>query len=118
MTDRPSDAERLSEISRLSGVLAERVLDAQIMSEPIQDLQIKALLDAALLLEEYAVPLPPLLTQILHEVSDDVFGEGGPDDTAPTTELDAKVGSAEGGEGSAKTLSFSRLLRPFRGSKP
>ena len=47
MTDRPSDPERLSEISRLAGVLAERVLDAQIMSEPIQDVQIKALLDAA-----------------------------------------------------------------------
>lgn len=117
MTDRPSDAERLSEISRLAGVLAERVLDAQIMSEPIQDVQIKALLDAALLLEEYAVPLPPLLTQILHEVSDDVFGDGDSAETTPSGETEAPVGAAESESGSAKTLSFSRLLRPFRGSK-
>lgn len=117
MTARPSDAERLSEISRLAGVLAERVLDAQIMSEPIQDAQIGALLDAALLLEEYAVPLPPLLTQILHEVSDDVFGK----DEAEAVDLpgtpETQVAAAERHDVPAKASNFSRLLRPFRGSK-
>ena len=68
MTERLVPVERLSEVARLATLLADRVLDAQIMNRPISDLQIRALLDAALVLEEHQMPLPPLLMQILHEV--------------------------------------------------
>jgi hypothetical protein len=56
---------RLSEVSRLAGQLADRVLSAQIASQPIPEAQIHALLDA------YAVKLPPLLEQMIGKVEDD-----------------------------------------------
>ena len=71
MTNLPLSAERLSEVSRLATLLADRVLEAQIMSRPILDAQVRALLDAALVLEEHSVPLPPLLKQILSQVGKD-----------------------------------------------
>ena len=58
--------ERLSEVARLAGLLADQVLDAQILSRPIPDHHIRTLLSAAFLLEEYGVPLPSLLQQIVH----------------------------------------------------
>ncbi len=59
--------ERLSELARLAGLLADQVLDAQIMGRPVPDQQIRTLLSAAFLLDEYGVPLPSLLQQIVHE---------------------------------------------------
>ncbi|MCJ2111576.1 hypothetical protein MKK64_10265 [Methylobacterium sp. E-025] len=58
--------ERLSEVSRLAGLLADQVLDAQIMSRPVSDQHIRTLLSAAFLLDEYGLPLPSLLQQIVH----------------------------------------------------
>ena len=58
--------ERLSEVSRLAGLLADQVLDAQIMSRPVPDQHIRALLSAAFLLDEYGIQLPSLLQQIVH----------------------------------------------------
>jgi len=60
--------ESLSEVSRMATLLASEVLDAQIMSRPIPDDHIRSLLEASLLLKEYGVDLPPLLSQIMHEV--------------------------------------------------
>ncbi|WP_210248458.1 hypothetical protein [Methylobacterium sp. WL103] len=42
------------------------MLDAQIMNRPVPDQHIRTLLSAAFLLEEYGVPLPSLLQQIVH----------------------------------------------------
>ncbi|MCJ2079036.1 hypothetical protein MKK68_25950 [Methylobacterium sp. E-016] len=58
--------DRLSEVSRLAGLLADQVLDAQIMSRPVPDQHIRTLLSAAFLLDEYGLPLPSLLQQIVH----------------------------------------------------
>ncbi|MFB8786991.1 hypothetical protein, partial [Pasteurella multocida] len=58
----------LSEVSRLATLLADQTLDAQIKSRPIPDDQVQALLDAAVLLDEYGQELPPLLGQIVHEI--------------------------------------------------
>lgn len=55
-------SERLSEAARL----ADQVLDAQIINRPVPDQHIRTLLSAAFLLEEYGVPLPSLLQQIVH----------------------------------------------------
>jgi hypothetical protein len=61
-------AEGLSEVSRLATLLASDVLDAQIMGRPIPDSHIRSLLEASLLLREYDVDLPPLLSQIMRGV--------------------------------------------------
>ncbi|MCJ2103954.1 hypothetical protein MKK70_00850 [Methylobacterium sp. E-041] len=58
--------DRLSEVSRLAGLLADQVLDAQIMSRPVPEQHIRALLSAAFLLDEHGLPLPSLLQQIVH----------------------------------------------------
>ncbi|MCJ2075637.1 hypothetical protein MKK68_08220 [Methylobacterium sp. E-016] len=95
-----ASSERLPELSRLTGLLADQVLDAQIMSRPILDQHIRALLDAALLLDEYGVPLPPLLTQIVYEIDTE---------TGRMAETDAVV------QDEAKSMAW--LLRPFQGRK-
>ncbi|MCJ2104355.1 hypothetical protein MKK70_02940 [Methylobacterium sp. E-041] len=61
-----ASSERLPELSRLAGLLADQVLDAQIMSRPVPEPHIRALLSAAFLLDEYGLPLPSLLQQIVH----------------------------------------------------
>ena len=68
MSTQAASPDRLSEVSRLAGLLADQVLDAQIFSRPIPDLHIRTLLSAAFLLEEYGIPLPSLLQQIVHGV--------------------------------------------------
>ena len=101
MTGQAATTERLSEVTRLATLLADRVLDAQIMSRPIADVQIRALLDAAIVLEEHSMPLPPLLMQILHEV-DEASSQG-------------KLGAVQDGGEQGKARGFTRLLRSFRG---
>ncbi|MCJ2075291.1 hypothetical protein MKK68_06410 [Methylobacterium sp. E-016] len=61
-----ASSARLSEVARLAGLLADQVLDAQIMSRPVSDQHIRTLLSAAFLLDEYGLPLPSLLQQIVH----------------------------------------------------
>jgi hypothetical protein len=112
MTERLAPVERLSEVARLATLLADRVLDAQIMSQPISDLQIRALLDAALVLEEHQMPLPPLLTQILHEVGT-ASSRNASDKTS--SRADGRPPRAtQGDDGEGVVGSFTRLLRSFR----
>ena len=93
--------ERLSEVSRLASLLADQVLDAQIMSRQIPDQHIRALLDAALLLDEHDVPLPALLTQIIHEID---RGTG-------------RMSTAPDAAEHAEVKGMAWLLRPFQGRK-
>lgn len=91
---------RLSEISRLATLLADRVLDAQIMKRPVSDDDIRSLLDAGLLLKEYKFELPSLLGQIM------LAAEKSEPDVSPKPETDAEeVGR------------LAWLLRPFKGEK-
>ena len=76
MTDPSPSPERLQEVSRLAGALAERVRAAQMLGEPVEDAQVKALLEAALLLEESGIAQPPLVMEALQKV-DDVSARGG-----------------------------------------
>ncbi|MCJ2082753.1 hypothetical protein [Methylobacterium sp. J-090] len=61
----PDPTSRLAEVSRLATLLADRVLDAQIMKRPVRDDDIRSLLDAGLLLKEHGKELPSLLGQIM-----------------------------------------------------
>lgn len=103
-------AGRLSEVSRLASLLADRVLSAQIASQPIPKAHIHALLDAAIILEKYEVRLPPLLEQMVETLEDEDAG------TPARTEIDeAATVPAEGEEADAKRLAW--LFRPFQGTK-
>ena len=98
--DMTASPERLSEVSRLAGLLADQVLDAQIMSRPIPDQHIRALLDAAFLLGEHSIPLPPLLMQIVHEIDLET----------------GRMAVADAAE-QAEVKGMAWLLRPFQGKK-
>lgn len=50
-------------------LLSNQVLDVQIMKRPVSENHVRCLLEAALLLEEYGYPLPPMLGQIMHEIN-------------------------------------------------
>lgn len=96
-------AARLQEMSRLAALLADRVLDAQIMSQPVPDGHIRSLLEAALLLREHGQELPSLLGQIMHGVSA----------TQPQNFAEEQHDAAEN-EGTGR---LAWLLRPFQGLK-
>ena len=101
MTGHRELTDRIPEVLRLTSVLAEQVLDAQIMRRPVPDEQIRALANAALLLEEHGVTLPPLLMQVLHEVGADGASE----------DAGSRDGDAE------KSRGLGWLLKPFQGSR-
>ena len=94
----------LAEVSRLSRLLADQVLDAQIMNRPVPDSHIRALLEAALLLREYGQELPSLLSQIMHAVDK-------PEADVPV-EVQAKADAAED-----DVSRLAWLFRPFQGTK-
>ncbi len=92
----------LSEVSRLATLLADQALDAQIMSRPIPDDQVQALLDAAVLLDEYGQEIPPLLGQIVHEIGS----------SAPERAVRSAKRADEDEVGR-----MAWMLRPFRSAK-
>jgi hypothetical protein len=67
----PTDA-RLSEIVRLTNLLADRVLDARIMGDPVDEADIEALLKASLLLSEFGQEAPPLLDRLIRNLRAEV----------------------------------------------
>ena len=69
--------DRLAEVSRLSTLLADRVLAAQATDEPVPKAHINALLDAAIILDKYEVDLPASLGQIIDQISDAEAEEAG-----------------------------------------
>ena len=95
---------QLSEVSRLATLLADRVLDAQIMSRPVPDEHIRILLEAALLLREYGQELPSLLSQIMHGVDKPEA------DVAPEVQQ-----KADAADDDVSRLAW--LFRPFQGRK-
>lgn len=101
--DARDSGDKLPEVSRLAALLARNVLDAQIEGRPVPDDQIRFLLDAALLLNEYGVALPSLLGQIMHGAS-----EPKADDPSPP------IGSAAADDDAGR---LAWLLRPFQARK-
>lgn len=57
--------ERIDKVARLATLLADQVLNAQLLRRPVPDDHIRSLCEAGLLLKEYGVELPSLLEQIL-----------------------------------------------------
>ena len=82
--------DRLSEVLRLMAALSDQVLDAEIMSRPVPDDQVRALAGAARLLQDHGVEWPPLLSQVLHELALET-ADGRSDTEAVGTENEAKA---------------------------
>ncbi len=101
--ERAETLDRLSEVARLATLLADQVLDAQIMSRPVPDGHIRALLEAALVLREHGQELPSLLGQIMHGVSAE----------QPQNHTEAQQGAAE----DEATGRLAWMFRPFQGTK-
>ena len=93
--------ERLSEVTRLATLLADRALDAHIERRPIPDDQVRALVDAALLLDAYGQALPPLVGQVLHEVGSGPAAARGPRERRDADEIGR----------------LAWMLRPFRSAR-
>lgn len=68
MNDDELGADRMSEVVQMAGKLADRLLDAQIMRKELPADQVRALVDAAVLLEERGVPWPPMMIQVLQAI--------------------------------------------------
>ncbi|WP_455989303.1 hypothetical protein [Methylorubrum extorquens] len=61
MTDAGAQSDKLGEVARLASLMADRILEAQIMERPIPQEQLNALVNAAWLLQDHDVPWPPLV---------------------------------------------------------
>ena len=96
---------RLERVLRLTTQLADRVLDAQIMKRPVPEDQARALASAARLLHDHGVESPPLLTQVLHELAQEV-GQGEP---SRCEEIEAET--------NPKVAQLKRFLGVFRREK-
>ena len=108
-------ADRLPELSRLAARVAATVLDAQIAGRPVPDDQIRYLLDAALLLNEYGAELPSPLDQIMQDASTPKAPEAQPEDAESGNAGPADAAPAEVQDDDAGRLAW--LLRPFQGAK-
>jgi hypothetical protein len=75
MANEAPDAGGMSEVVRMAGMLADRLLDAQIMRKDLPVDQVRALVDAAVLMEERGVPWPPMMAQVLQSVETELRGE-------------------------------------------
>lgn len=67
MASAGTQPEKIGEVSRLATLAAERILEAQMTERPPSRELFVAFVSAARLLEEYDVPWPPLVEQVLFE---------------------------------------------------
>ena len=83
------NGERLSEVSRLAGVLADQVLRESMIGETSMT-KLTALGKAALLLQDYDRPVPDLVVDVLSRAT---LGEDGAEDGLP--QADAAEGERD-----------------------
>ena len=97
--DTPHKVERLAEIARMADLLADRILNAQIMGRPVKESDILALLEASLLLSERGQETPPMVAQVVRRL-----------DAARTADLDDTSDEEERQD----TERLARSLRPLQ----
>lgn len=68
MTSESTAPPGMSEILAMAGELAERLLGDQAEGRDLPDDQVRALVKAAMLLEEHGVPWPPTMMQVLQAI--------------------------------------------------
>lgn len=83
MTTASSAPPGMNEILEMSGELAERMHEDQTAGRDVSEDRVRALVKAAMLLEEHGLPWPPRMMQVLQDIdrptSEDV-DEPGPDE--------------------------------------
>ncbi|GJD94533.1 hypothetical protein [Methylobacterium iners] len=72
----PSKDDRLEQVARMADLLADRILNAQILGREVKDSDILALLEASLLLSEYGQETPPLVMQVVRRLDAAKSNEG------------------------------------------
>ncbi|ACK81014.1 hypothetical protein [Methylorubrum extorquens] len=93
MTDAGAQSDKLGEVARLASLMADRILEAQIMERPIPQEQLNALVNAAWLLQDHDVPWPPLVEEVLQEAGRRMNqGETAPEAADPKPEDDGAPG--------------------------
>jgi hypothetical protein len=113
MANDAADAGGMTEVVRMAGMLADRLLDAQIMRKDLPVDQVRALVDAAVLMDERGVPWPPMMSQVLQSVEAELRG-----DDAPLEETDPAHDEAEPTEGGIGTVGGAlRRLIPALGRR-
>ncbi|MGU3402180.1 hypothetical protein [Methylobacterium brachiatum] len=86
MSDATTESDRMSEVVHMAGALADRLLDSQIVRGEMPADQVRALVDAAVLMQERGVPWPPMMMEVLKAVEaglrdgDAAQGAGDPSD--------------------------------------
>lgn len=113
------NGERLSEVSRLAGVLADQVLRESMIGETSMT-KLTALGKAALLLQDYDQPVPDLVVDVLSRATlGEDEAEGGPQASAadgardPFDVSDLDMGDDSDGRESRRRL-LPRLMQSLR----
>ena len=97
--DLPHKEGRLVEIARMADLLADRILNAQIMGRQVKESDVLSLLEASLLLSERGQETPPLVEQVVRRL-----------DAAKSTDVD----DASDAEERHDTERLARSLRPLQ----
>jgi hypothetical protein len=105
MSEASPESDRMSEVVHMAGTLADRLLDAQIMRGEMPAEQVRALVDAAALMEERGVPWPPMMMQVLQAVE-----AGLKDGDAADGDTEAAREEAEPAEGGSVGGALRRLI--------
>lgn len=116
MSEASAETARLSEVSRLAGVLADQVLRESMVGEPSLE-KLTALGRAVLLLQDYEQPVPDLVMDVLARAiggAEAEIGDNGEDrplaaDDIPLPEMATDTEESDGRRGL-----FPRLLQSLR----
>ena len=102
-------------VSELSAKLAEKTLAEMMLHHRVSDQAVRALANAALLLEEYAYPIPPLALDLLTRIHQERHTEVTLNDPDERLEQETASDARQDGE---ETRAARRLMRLFRSLRP
>ncbi|WP_336488748.1 hypothetical protein [Methylobacterium nigriterrae] len=106
--------ERLARVSELAARLAEKTLADRMLEHPTPDATLRALADAALLLDAHGQPIPPLALELLTRLFEERRGEAGAADAVAADEPPSEGGS----DAAPEEAPGRRLMRLFRALRP
>ncbi|WP_232630586.1 hypothetical protein [Methylobacterium sp. Leaf118] len=112
MADANTSEDRLTEVSRLAGELADQVLLESLIGVP-SPAKVSALGEAAILLEDYRRPVPDLVTDVLTRVHDRPEGDGEGEGGIAGAEAAPPAGD-EGEAAGGRSRFIPRFIRSLR----
>lgn len=113
MADANTSEDRLTEVSRLAGELADQVLLESLIGVP-SPAKVSALGEAAILLEDYRRPVPDLVTDVLTRVHDRPEGDGEGNGGVAAAEAAPPAVEDEGDAAGGRSRFIPRFIRSLR----